>query len=112
MLRDATCPATRRAGGRCASTVLLPSGFCAAHDPDRREAVAAARAKGGRHKSAAARVDKLVPASLRPVLAALMAALGEVHGDGAGPPAISPAQAGAMASLAGAIVRVYQLGTP
>ena len=69
----------------------------------------AARARGGRNKGRTARLDRLVPGSLKPVLAALIAALHEVHGEDGQPPTLSPAQASAMASLAGAVVKVYQV---
>ena len=109
MLRDATCPATRRDGGRCQSTVLLASGYCHTHDPARRAAMAEARAKGGRQKATTARLGRLVPATLKPVLATLLEALDEVRGEDGQPPALSPAQAQAMASLARAAVAVYQV---
>jgi hypothetical protein len=109
MVRDAACRASRRDGRRCAATVVLPSGYCPMHDPERGAEVAASRARGGRNKAGAVRAARLVPATLRPVLATLLAALDEVRG-AEGEPAITPAQANAMASLAGAIVRVYQVG--
>ena len=109
MVRDASCQATKRDGRRCAATVVLSSGYCPMHDPERGAEIAAARARGGRNKAGAARAAKMVPATLRPVLATLLAALDEVRGE-EGEPAITPAQANAMASLAGAIVRVYQAG--
>ena len=74
--------------------------------------MAAARVAGGRAKSRARRLDRLVPSTLRPVLVALLDALDGVHlaeGD-EGAPRVTPAQAHAMASLAGAIVKVYQVG--
>jgi hypothetical protein len=75
------------------------------HDPARQEAVAAIRAKGGQGKSRIARVEKLVPATLRPVLALLLDALTETRrGE------LDPRTAGALAALAGAIVRVYSAG--
>ena len=103
MQRDATkCNATRRDGSPCRSPVVLPSGFCPLHDPDRQAAV---RSAGGRAKSQARRLDRLVPATLKPVLAALLGALEEVH-DGQ----LAPVRAQAMASLASAAVKVYQVG--
>ncbi len=105
MLRDSACRATRRDGQRCGSAVVLASGFCNMHDPDRRAAMAAARAKGGRGKATARRVDKLVPATLKPVIGTLLGALDEVH-DGT----LDPKVANAMAALAGAVGRLYQTG--
>ena len=106
MVRDAACHATRRDGGRCGSTVVLPSGYCPMHDPDRQAEMRAARVRGGRGKARTARLARLVPSTLKPVLAQLLDALEETHSG-----AITPAQAGALAALAGAIVKVYTAGT-
>ena len=65
----------------------------------------AARARGGRGRSRAARAGKLVPGELRPVLDALIGAIDEVRDE-----LLTPAQASAMAALGGAIVRLYQVG--
>ena len=111
MVRDSACRAVRRDGQRCRSTVVLPSGYCAMHDPERQGEVAAARTRGGKQKATTARLDRLVPTTLKPVLATLLEALDEVRGEGDTPPRLSPPQANAMASLAGAIVKVYQAGT-
>jgi hypothetical protein len=81
----------------------LPSGWCFAHDPALAEKRAAAHAAGGRASATSARVEKLTPASLRPILATLVAALDGVEaGD------LTPRQGQAMAALAGAIVRIYE----
>jgi len=72
------------------------------HDPARRAEVAAARERGGRHKATARRLDKLVPATLKPVIGTLLDALAETHaGD------LDPKRASAMAALAGAVGRLY-----
>jgi len=109
MVNDTThCSATRRDGSPCAappSAVDAATGFCWAHSPDKREARRAARAKGGRGKATAARAEKLLPSHMRPVLAAVFAALRDVRSG-----AIAPAQASAIASLAGAAVKVHQAG--
>ena len=55
--------------------------------------------------TAGRRAERLAPAHLRPVLAALLRAVRDVE-DGT----ITPAQAAAIASLAGAAVRVYSVG--
>ena len=103
MQRDATaCNAVRRDGQPCRSPVVLPSGFCPLHDPERQAAV---RSAGGRAKSRGARLDRLVPASLKPTLGLLLTAIEEAY-EGSLP----PARASAMASLAGAAVRLYQVG--
>lgn len=105
MLRDTTCKYVRPDGSGCQSRIVLPSGYCHAHDPERRPRLREVRAAGGRGKSRQARAEKLLPAVLRPILDQLIAALGEVHqGD------LDPRQASAMAALAGAITRTYSVG--
>ena len=105
MVHDGACRATRRDGQRCRSTIVLPSGFCPMHDPARQGEVRAARGRGGRNKARTARLDKLVPATLRPMIGTLLDALDEVHaGD------LDPKAAAAMAALAGAITRAYTTG--
>jgi TRAP-type mannitol/chloroaromatic compound transport system permease large subunit len=85
---------------------VLSSGRCFAHDEARRADRVAANLRGGHGKSRLARVEKLVPSTLRPVLLLLLDVLGEAR-DGT----IAPAQANAVASIAGAIVRVYSSAT-
>ena len=102
MQRDATCTGTRRDGAPCTSPLVGASGRCFAHDPARHEQVAAARARGGHGKRRIARVEKLVPASLRPTLSLLFTALEETHAG-----ELDAKQAQAMAALAGAIARLY-----
>ena len=94
------CAATRRDGAPCTAQ-SGPSGFCIGHNPGAQEA----RRKGGHGKSRAERARKLLPARLRPVADALEKALDEVHrGE------LDPRAASAMASLAGALVRVTTAG--
>ena len=94
------CPAVKKSGDPCTAPALF-DGFCIGHRPGAQEA----RKKGGAGTSRAARAGKLLPARLRPVAEALEAAIGEVHrGD------LDPRQAQAMASLAGALVRVTMTG--
>ena len=77
------------------------SGFCVGHNPGAQEA----RRKGGQSTSRAARAQRLLPARLRPVADRLEQALRQVH-DGE----LDPRLATAMASLAGALVRVLTSG--
>ena len=96
------CQALRKDDPPCAVRALRGSEWCFAHDPTRAAQRDEARRKGGRGKAHSARIQKLVPASLKPTLVALFAALEEVHrGD------LDPKQAQAMAALAGAIARLY-----
>lgn len=76
------------------------------HDPAHTARLREVRSKGGRGKSASARTAKLVPAVLRPVLDQLLDAMGRLETG-----ALDPRAATAMASVAGAITRVYQAGT-
>ena len=100
------CAATRKDGRPCTARALPGGDYCFAHDPARQGALRASRERGGRSKAAAARAEKLVPAILRPVLDTLLGAVDEVKTG-----AITTQQAGALSSLAGAIVKVYQVGT-
>lgn len=99
------CEATRTNGQPCTARALA-DGYCFAHSPALAQKRRAAYATGGRHKSRAARADKLLPASLRPVVVTLIAALDEVHAG-----TLEPRQASAMASVAGAIGRLYETAT-
>ena len=100
------CAATRKDGRRCAAPVAPGRRYCFAHDPERAAARQAARAKGGRQRATAARAEKLVPTLLRPVLDTLLSAVDDVQTG-----TLTTQQAGALSALAGAIVRVYQVGT-
>ena len=94
------CPAVRRDGTPC-SAMAGSSGFCVGHNPGAQEA----RRKGGQSTSRAARAQRLLPARLRPVADRLEQALRQGH-DGE----LDPRLATAMASLAGALVRVLTSG--
>jgi len=103
MSRD-TCQGTRGSGEPCRAWALPNSRFCLWHDPAQEGKRQEAREKGGRNKRTEARLTKLMPASLKPVLEKLMTGLDEVY-DGT----LEPRQASAMASLAGAIGRLYEV---
>ena len=98
------CPAVRKDGQRCRATPT-GDGFCLAHSPALADKRRAAYARGGRNKSRRSRLAKLMPARLLPVFDVLQNALREVH-DGC----LDPRRAQAMASLAGAMVRVLTSG--
>jgi hypothetical protein len=94
------CTSIRRDGLPCTARAG-PSGYCIGHAPGALEA----RRKGGRKASRAERAGKLLPARLQPVVSLLEDALGEVHrGE------LEPRAASAMASLAGALVRIITAG--
>ncbi len=98
------CAGTRRDGQPCGAPALLGN-HCFAHSPENAAARDQARRRGGQGKARTERAGKLVPSTLRPVLAALLEVLGEVQsGD------LAPGQANAVANVAGAIVKVYTSG--
>lgn len=98
------CMATRKDGSPCQATPTR-SGFCLAHDPGLAEKRATARKQGGYNKAHNRRLAKLMPPRLVSVDEALEKALKEVH-DGE----LDSRRATAMASLAGALVRVLTAG--
>lgn len=102
---ETQCQATTKDGARCRGTAR-PSGFCFAHDPELQHARRDGQARGGQNKRTEARITRLVPATLKPVLEKLMAGVDEVY-DGT----LEPRQASAMASLAGAIGRIYEVAS-
>ena len=99
------CSAITKRGERCQGTPRPSSNFCFAHDPSLAPKRKAARVKGGKNSSRVARLEKLMPSRLRPVFDVLEKAMQDVH-DGS----LDPRRATAMASLAGAMVKVAQAG--
>ena len=94
------CPAVRTDGRPCTAKPTT-TGYCIGHTPEAQES----RRKGGRNTSRAARSKRLLPARLRPVAERLEVAFEEIHrGE------LDPRIATAMASLAGALVRVITSG--
>ena len=75
------CRGVRRDGSPCQapSHALNAAGWCWAHSPENAEARRAARVKGGQNRATAKRVDKLVPATLRPVVGTLLDARQRRH---------------------------------
>ena len=71
------CTGTRRDGTPCAATVMGAGTLCYAHDPARATERDQARRKGGTNSATRARLDRLVPATLRPMIGSLLEALGE-----------------------------------
>ncbi len=98
-----TCKATRRDGKPC-TVRALADGFCFAHSPNTASKREEARREGGRNKRRGTRLGKLMPSSLKPVLEKLMDGIDEVHLG-----TLDPRQASAMASLASAIGRLYEV---
>ena len=98
------CIATRRDGQPCAAAAR-PSGYCFYHDPAFADQRAQGRRLGGYARSNVARIHKNTPPELRDVLGQLMQALDETYGG-----QLEPQVARAMATLSGAIVRMYEIG--
>ena len=92
------CQATRRDGTTCRAPANGDTGLCIGHGP---ASSTKTRQQGGYARSNVARMAKVLPSRMRPVLEKLERAVQEVH-DGA----LTPQQASAMATLASAIVRV------
>ncbi len=99
------CAGTRKDGTPCTANVMGAGDFCFAHDPARAAERDEARRKGGVNSATRHRVDRLVPATLRPMIGSLLDALDEVHAG-----TLDPKQASAMAALAGAVTRAYGIG--
>jgi len=100
---DQPCMGVRKDGSPCRAAHLPGRRFCWAHDDDLSGKRQEAREKGGRNKRTEARLNKVMPASLKPILDLLMTSVSEVHQG-----SLDPRQASAMASLAGAIGRLYE----
>ena len=94
------CSATRKDGSPC-TAAAGEDGHCVGH----RHGAQEARRKGGQASARVARLHSLVPPRLRAVYSTLEEALREVHAG-----EIDPRVAAAMASLAGAMVRVLTAG--
>lgn len=99
------CDAIRSNGERCRAQALPERSQCFAHDPENRERATAARRKGGENKSTPARASRRIPKDMRDLASQLMAAISECH-DGE----LDPKRLSAMASGAGAVVRVHEVG--
>lgn len=99
------CKGIKPDGTRCQS-FRGRRGFCWQHDPKVTASMRhAAVQKGGRNTSVRARTERMLPPRLRGVFEHVEKALTEVY-DGT----LAPARAQAMASLAGAAVRVLEAG--
>ena len=99
------CGAKRKDGTPCTACVMGRGPYCFAHDPAKAAQRDLARRKGGANSATRQRLDRLVPATLRPMIADLLGALEEVHRG-----TLDPKRATAMASLAAAVTRAYSVG--
>jgi len=98
------CSAVSKNGEACGGRAN-ESGFCFAHDPSLNSIRETARVRGGENSSRAVRLEKLMPRRLRPLFDRLEQAMQELH-EGK----LDPRRATAMASLAGAMVKVLEAG--
>ncbi len=99
-----TCQATRADGSPCRAAPT-PSGYCWAHDSDLRDKAKEARRLGGHNRSSTVMASHRAPRDMQDLARRLLEAVDKVEsGD------LMPDQARAMASLAGAVVRVYEVG--
>ena len=99
------CTATRKDGQPCRVPAVAGTERCFAHSEQTAALRREARRRGGRNSARTVRAARLVPSTLRPVLALLLDTLDDVHGG-----KLPAAQANAVATVAGAVVKVYQAG--
>jgi len=98
-----TCNATRKDGTPCKARAQPNVPYCWGHDPALTDKRREKRAKGGANKATVRRLGKRMPATLRPVLDTLYKAL-----TGLEVGTTDPKTATAMASVAGAIMRLHE----
>ena len=99
------CKATRKNGQPCQAPAG-EDGYCFGHSPRLAEARRAGSSRGGRHKRTEARATRLMPEVLRPVLYKLLHGMAEVDAG-----RMDPRVATALASLASATVKVYEVAS-
>ncbi len=99
-----TCQATRADGSPCRAAPT-PSGYCWAHDSDLRDKAKEARRLGGHNRSSTVRASRRTPRDMQDLARRLLEAVDKVESG-----ELDPVKATAMARLAGAAVRVYELG--
>lgn len=105
MAERKTCLGTKRDGTRCGSTALLPTGYCTAHSPGYREKRRADSARGGRRKANRERMSRNMPADMR-TLAEDLTEVFRLVREGQ----LESKVGSALASIAGAIVKVHEVG--
>lgn len=103
--RDGACQATNAAGEPCGATPQAGREWCWHHDPDLADERAEARARGGRHRSGAARARKRLPGEVSRMLDMIVEAFEDAH-RGEYP----QARAQTLASLANAYSRLHEIG--
>jgi hypothetical protein len=99
------CAGQRKDGTPCGAAVMGAGTLCYAHDPARAAERDQARRKGGENSATRARLDRLVPATLRGMIADLLEAMSDVRAG-----TLDPRQASALAALGGVVTRAYSVG--
>jgi hypothetical protein len=97
------CSANRADGTPCKARALPGRDVCFAHDDSLKGVRAIGRKRGGLNRRSVVRLDRLTPASLRPVLGRLYGALDALE-DGT----LDPRRAAAMAAVATCITRIFE----
>ncbi len=99
------CSGIRKDGVPCTATVMGLGTWCFAHDPARTAERDQARRKGGAGRATRARLDRLLPTTLRGMIADLLEAMSDVRAG-----TLDPRQASALAALGGVVTRAYSVG--
>ena len=98
-MNEVICSANKVSGEPCTAIVVKGREHCVGHLPESTEG----RAKGGENSSALARLQKYIPQNLKELNTDLFKAFEDVHKGH-----ISPQQGASMATIANAIIRVYE----
>jgi hypothetical protein len=99
------CAGARKDGTPCTATVMGAGTLCYAHNPARAVERDQARRKGGTNSASRARLDRLLPTTLRGMIADLLEAMSDVRAG-----TLDPRQASALAALGGVVTRAYTTG--
>jgi len=104
------CSANKADGTGCRSTAVLkpdqcPDGHCSVHCPDRADAMAAARRKGGHNRSNVERSYSRLPDDLRAISRLLADTITEVKAG-----TLAPAIGNSVASLSRALIGAIESG--
>ncbi len=99
------CETIRLSGEQCKAQALPGRPLCFAHDPENRARADDARRRGGANRANTVRAARRIPKDMGDLVKRLLEAVDAVErGD------LDHRRATAMASLAGAVVRVYEVG--
>lgn len=99
------CKAVNRHGTPCRATPLRERPYCLRHDPELAKQRDAWNLKGGQNRSNAVRAEKRMPGTLRETLDMLYRTL-----EGLESGAVPASRATAIASVARAVVAVFEMG--